>query len=54
MRIKREKIGFILLLLGIAGFFTPLLIKAYQCDILLGVVLTGVIFIATSLILIVK
>ena len=49
---KKDKVGISMLLLGAAAFAVPLLIKFYQEDILLGIAVTGMFMIATSLVII--
>ena len=49
---KKDKIGISMLFLGAAAFFIPLLIKFYQEDILLGITITGMFLIATSIVII--
>ena len=49
---KKDKIGIVMLLLGAAALAVPLLIKFYQEDILLGISVTGIFMIATSLVII--
>ena len=49
---KKDKVGISMLFLGAAAFAVPLLIKFYQEDILLGITITGMFLIATSLVII--
>ena len=49
---KKDKVGTLILILGVISFFTPMLIKFYQEDILLGVTITGMFMIAISIVII--
>ena len=49
---KKSNIGISMLFLGAVAFAVPLLIKFYQEDILLGIAVTGMFMIATSLVII--
>ena len=49
---KKDNIGISMLLLGAAAFAVPLLIKFYQEEILLGIAITGMFMIATSIVII--
>ena len=49
---KKDNVGISILFLGAAAFAVPLLIKFYQEDILLGIAVTGMFMIATSLVII--
>lgn len=50
---KKENVGLLLLILGIISLVVPVLIRCYQHDILLGIAITGVFMIASSVVLIV-
>lgn len=50
---KQENVGSLLAILGIISLVVPVLIRCYQCDILLGIAITGVFMIASSVVLIV-
>lgn len=50
---KKENIGLLLLILGIISLVVPVLIRCYQSDILLGIAITGVFMIASSVVLVV-
>lgn len=49
---KKDDVGALILLIGAISFITPLLIKCYQYDILLGVTATGGFMIVIGLIMI--
>ena len=49
---KKDNVGILIILLGAAALVTPLLIKFYQEDILLGIAVTGMFMIATGLVII--
>ena len=49
---KKDNVGILILLLGVISFVTPMLIKFYQEDILLGITITGGFMIAIGLIMI--
>ena len=50
---KKENVGLLLLILGIISLVVPVLIRCYQSDILLGIAITGVFMIASSVVIIV-
>ena len=49
---KKDKVGILMVLIGAISFIVPALIKFYQEDILLGIAVTGMFMIATSLVII--
>lgn len=50
---KKDEVGTLLLLLGIISFVVPVLIRCYQHDILLGIAITGMFMIASSVVVII-
>lgn len=50
---KQENIGLLLTILGTISLVVPVLIRCYQSDILLGIAITGVFMIASSVVIIV-
>lgn len=48
---KKENVGLLLLILGIISLVVPVLIRCYQHDILLGIAITGMFMIASSVVI---
>lgn len=49
---KKDNVGISMLFLGAAAFVAPILIKCYQCEILLGIAATGAVIIVIGLIMV--